>query len=293
MAQRILVLETSHPVVAALRRFLRAAGFEVQVAAPAEALQGIDVAGLSAVALRASAPEAPRLLETLRAADPTLPVALLLDEEDEQAGRLPADGTLTAPLTRTAVASLFGALARLRAQAGRVRELELERADRPAGLQDYEFVKKLLLVEVKRSRRYQYPVSLLLLAVDGWKERAASLAGQERSALLGEMLALVAGGVRDIDLPLLYDGERLLVFMPHTAALGARTVAQRLVRRARTHPAGITASVGVSTFDGEGTMSFSTLVRGATDALLEAQGRGGDQAEQGTGRPRRERAPSP
>jgi len=67
-------------------------------------------------------------------------------------------------------------------------------------------------------------------------------------------------------------------------------VAQRLVRRARSHPAGITASVGVSSFDGEGTMSFSTLVRGAADALLLAQGRGGDQAEQGTGKPRRERA---
>jgi PleD family two-component response regulator len=135
-------------------------------------------------------------------------------------------------------------------------------------------------------------VSLLLLAVDGWKERAARLDEHGRSALLGEVLALVAGGVRDIDLPLLYDEERLLVFMPHTAALGARTVAQRLVRRARTHPAQLTASVGVSTFDGEGTMSFSTLVRSAGDALLEAQGRGGDQAEQGTGRPRRERAPS-
>jgi diguanylate cyclase (GGDEF)-like protein len=292
MAQRILVLETSTPVVAALRRHLRAAGFEVLAAPPAAGLEGIDPASLAVVALRGSAPEGARTLEALRVADPTLPVVLLLDEEDEAAGRLPADGTLVAPLTRTAVASLFRALARLRAEGQRVRTLERELADRPAGLQDYEFFKKLLLVEVKRSRRYHYPVSLALLAVDGWKERAATLDEQRRSTLLGDMLALVAGAVRDIDLPLLYDGERLLVFMPHTDALGARTVAQRLVRRARTHPAGITASVGVATFDGDGTMSFSTLVRGAAEALLEAQGRGGDQAEQGTGRPPRERAPS-
>jgi two-component system cell cycle response regulator len=291
MAQRILVLETSHPVVAALRRFLRGAGLEVQAASPAAALEGVDVSGFAVVALRASDPAGPRALEALRAADPSLPVVLLLDDEDEPAGRLPADGVLVAPLTRASVVSLLGALARLRAEAGRTRQLERELAARPDGLQDFEFLKKLLLVEVKRSRRYHYPVSLLLLAVDGWKERAASLGERERSALLGETLALVAGGVRDIDLPLLYDGERLLVFMPHTAALGARTVAQRLVRRARTHPAGITASVGVSTFDGEGTMSFSALVRGAADALVEAQGRGGDQAEQGTGGPRLERAP--
>jgi len=197
-----------------------------------------------------------------------------------------------APLTRTAVVGLFGALARLRAEAARTRKAERELAAGPAALQDYEFLKKLLLVEVKRSRRYHYPVSLLLLAVDGWKARAAQLDDRKRSALLGEMLALVAGGVRDIDLPLLYDEERLLVFMPHTGALGARTVAQRLVRRARSHPAKVTASVGVATFDGEGTMSLATLVRGAATALAEAQERGGDQAEQGTGRSRRERTPS-
>jgi two-component system, cell cycle response regulator len=292
MAQRILVIETSHPVVAALRRFLRGGGFEIQVASPGAPLGSVDLSGFAVAAVRASAPDAPRVLEALRAADPALPVVLLLDEEEEPAGRLPADGALVAPLTRTAVVSLLGALARARAEAGRARELERELASRPVALQDYEFFKKLLLVEVKRSRRYHYPVSLALLAVDGWKERATSLDEQQRSSLLGEVLALVAGGVRDIDLPLLYDGERLLVFMPHTDALGARTVAQRLVRRARTHPAGITASVGVSTFDGEGTMSFSTLVRGAAEALLEAQGRGGDQAEQGTGKPRQERAPS-
>jgi hypothetical protein len=51
------------------------------------------------------------------------------------------------------------------------------------------------------------------------------------------------------------------------------------VKRARAHPGGLTASVGVGSFDGEGTMSFSALVRGAADALLEAQARGGDRAE--------------
>jgi two-component system cell cycle response regulator len=290
MAQRILVLETSPPVVAALRRLLHGAGFEVQVVSPSAALDGIDPAAFAVAALRASAPDGPRALEELRRADPKLPVVLLLDDEDEPAGRLPADGALVSPLTRTAVGSLFRALARLRAEVDRTRTLDRDLAARPPNLQEYEFFKKLLLVEVKRSRRYHYPVSLALLAVDGWKARAAKLDERARSALLGETLALVVGGVRDIDLPLLYDGERLLVFMPHTDALGARTVAQRLVRRARSHPAGITASVGVSSFDGEGTMSFSTLVRGAADALLQAQGRGGDQAEQGSEQPRRERA---
>ncbi len=289
MTQRILVLETSHPVVAALRRFLRGGGFEVQVAPPAAALDGVDPSQIAVAAVRPGTPDGRSAYDALRAADPTLPVVLLLDDEDEPEGRLPADGALVAPLTRTAVVTLFRALARVRDGDRRVARLERELAERPAALSDYEFFKKLLLVEVKRSRRYHYPVSLALLAVDGWRERAAALDDAARSALLGEVLALVAGAVRDIDVPVLYDAERLLVFMPHTDAIGARTVAQRLVKKARTHPSGLTASVGVATYDGQGTMSFSSLVRGAADALLQAQGAGGNRAEHTTPAARHDR----
>jgi two-component system cell cycle response regulator len=279
MAHRILLLDTSPPLVAALRRFVKGTDLELQVSASSGGLDGVDLGQVSVVAIRPAAPEGRRAFEALRTADPSLPVVLLVDEEDEPGSRLPADGTLVAPLTRTAVVSLFRSLARLRAEAELGRTMARQAAAHPAGLPDYEFFKKLLLVEVKRSRRYHYPVSLALLAIDGWAERAARLEGPLRSSLMGEVLALVASGVRDIDLPLLYDAERILVFMPHTDALGARTAADRLVKRARAHPGGLTASVGVGSFDGEGTMSFSALVRGAADALLEAQARGGDRAE--------------
>ena len=292
MAQRILLLDTSPPLVAALRRYLKGTDLEVQVAAPAGGLDGVDLGQIAVAAVRPSTPEGKRAFEALRTADPALPVVLLVDEEDEPGSRLPADGTLVAPLTRTAVVSLFRSLARLRTEAELGRTLARQVASHPAGLPDYEFFKKLLLVEVKRSRRYHYPVSLALLAVDGWAERAVRLDEPLRSSLLGEVLALVASGVRDIDLPLLYDAERILVFMPHTDALGARTAADRLVKRARAHPGGLTASVGVASFDGEGTMSFAALVRGAADALVAAQSKGGDRSEHAPSRQSREREPA-
>jgi two-component system, cell cycle response regulator len=284
MAQRILLLDSSPPLVAALRRFLKGSDLVVHVGTPSAGLAGLDPSQFSVAAIRPASPEGRSAFDALRAADPSLPVVLLLDEEDEPASRLPADGTLVSPLTRSAVLSLFRALARLRAETDLGRTLARQITAHPAALPDYEFFKKLLLVEVKRSRRYHYPVSLALLAVDGWTERAARLAEALRSALLGEVLALVASGVRDIDLPLLYDGERILVFMPHTDALGARTLAERLVKRAREHPGGLTASVGVATYDGQGTMSFASLVRGASEALLEAQATGGDRSVQAPAR---------
>ncbi len=287
MAHRILLLDASPPLVAALRRYLKGADFEVQVAAP-ESLDGIEFASVAVAALRPGTKAGRAAFDLLRTADHTLPIVLLVDEEDEPGARLPADGTLVAPLTRTAVVSLFRALARLRAETELGRTLARQMAENPSGLPDHEFFKKLLLVEVKRSRRYHYPVSLAMLSVDGWAERVGKLAEALRSALLGELLALVASGVRDIDLPLLYDHEHILVFMPHTDALGARTAAERLVKRARTHPGGLTVSVGVASYGGEGNMSLATLVRGAVGAHAEARKGGGDRAEQAVGRRKRE-----
>ncbi|HTP50837.1 MAG TPA: diguanylate cyclase [Anaeromyxobacteraceae bacterium] len=291
MAQRILVIEESGPVVAALRRHLEGAGFRVDVETPAGALEGIEPGTYAVAVVRPEVTGGPRLLDGLRRSDPALPVVLLYhDEEEASAEELSADALLVAPLSRPAVVSLCRVMARVRAQTLRIAELEKERA-RPAaaGIYDYEFFKRLLLMEVKRSRRYRYPVSLALVAVDRWKEVSARMAGRVRASLLAELLTLVAGTVRDIDLPLHYSEERLLVFMPHTAARGAQQVASRVVQRVRSHPAKLTVSVGVATFDGEGTMSFSSLVRAASDALERARTSGGDRTAHAAGRPRRDR----
>ena len=291
MAQRILVIEESGPVVTALRRHLEGASFKVEVATPAEALDGLEPDGYAVAVVRPEVAGGAAFLEALRAADPRLPVVLLFHDE-EAAGReeLSADGLLVAPLSRPVVVSMCRVMARLHAQARRIADLERERPT-ATGIYDYEFFKKLLLMEVKRSRRYRYPVSLALAAVDRWKEVSARMAARARAGVLAELLALAAGTVRDIDLALLYNQERLLVFMPHTGAPGALEVAQRLVKRVRTWHGGadVTASVGVATFEGQGTMSFSTLVRTASDALLAAQQAGGDRAIHAGGRARRDR----
>jgi diguanylate cyclase (GGDEF)-like protein len=293
MAQRVLVIEESGPVVTALRRHLEGASFRVDVATPAGALDGLEAGAYAVAVVRPEVAGGAPFLEALRRADPQLPVVLLFhDEEEASQEELSADGLLVAPLARPVVVSLCRVMARLHAQARRIADLEKAPA-RPtaAGLYDYDFFKKLLLMEVKRSRRYRYPVSLALAAVDRWKEISGRLDARSRSKMLADLLAVVAGAVRDIDLPLLFNEERLLVFMPHTAADGAMAVAQRLVRRVHAWHGGaeVTASVGVATFDGEGTMSFSTMVRAASEALARAQGAGGNQATHAGGRSRRDR----
>ena len=291
MAQRILVIEESGPVVTALRRHLEGARFKVEVATPAEALQGLEPGAWALAVVRPEVAGGAPFLERLRHADPLLPVVLLFhDEEHAAREELSADGLLVAPLSRPVVVSLCRTVARVGAQARRIADLERGRPI-SAGIYDYDFFKKLLLLEVKRSRRYRYPVSPALASVDRWREVSARMDERVRAAMLGDLLATVAKAVRDIDLPLLYAGDRILVFMPHTGAAGAIEVGRRVVHRVRTWHGGadVTGSVGVATFDGEGTMSFSGLVRSAADALLRAQQSGGDRAVYAGGRPRRDR----
>ena len=291
MAQRILVIEESGPVVTALRRHLEGAAFKVEVATPAEALSRLEPGGYALAVVRPEVAGGAPFLERLRQADPRLPVVLLFhDEEDAAREELSADGLLVAPLARPVVVSLCRTVARLGAQAHRIAELERGRPS-STGIYDYDFFKKLLLMEVKRSRRYRYPVSLALAAVDRWREVTARMADRVRAALLADLLGVVSSAVRDIDLPLLYNGERLLVFMPHTNPAGALEVGRRIVQRVRAWHGGadVTASVGIATFEGNGTMSFSTLVRAASEALLRSQQAGGDRALHAGGRTRRDR----
>lgn len=291
MAQRVLIVEPSKVVAQAMRRHLERGGFRVDPAHPAEALRKLQP-GVHAVAfLRPEVAGGTALADRLKEADPFLPVVLVYEDEEEAAGEaLVADAVLVGPLSGPVVVSCARAMARQRAQARRLAELERGGArSREPG--DYEFLKKLLLVEVRRSRRYRYPIALALAAVDHWRGVSEGLDQRARAGLLSDLLGVISRAVRDIDLALLYSRDRFLVFMPHTGAESGLQVSARLASRVRNHRGAVpvTVSVGVAAYEGEGTVSFSTLTRAASDALARAQAAGGDRAERAGARRKRER----
>ena len=231
MAQRVLIVEPSKVVAQALRRHLERGGFRVDLAVPAEAVTTLQPGAHAVAFLRPEAAGGTALLEKLKEADPLLPVVLVYEDEEEAAGEaLVADAVLVGPLAGPVVVSCARAMARLRAQARRLAELERGGA-RSRAASDYEFLKKLLLVEVRRSRRYRYPIALALVAVDRWKEVVAGLDQRARAGLLADLLGVISRAVRDIDLALVYSEDRFLVFMPHTGAESGLHVSARLASR--------------------------------------------------------------
>ena len=283
----------SKPVVSALRRDLEPAGFPMDAVAPGEAAARLDPARHVAAVVRAAA-GAGAVVAALKAVDPHLTVlALFFDEEEAEGfpGALGADGVLVGPLTAPQVAGTCALAARLTAAARRLHAAERTRPLTPSGEHDLGFLKRLLFVEVKRSKRYGIPLSLALVAVDGWEPLAAQLEPRARAAQLAELTGLVSGAVRDIDVAVPFSEERLVVLMPHTSSPGGLQVARRICARVRERAAGVplTVSVGVASHEGQGTVSFGSLVKRAAEALAGARAAGGDRAVGADPQKRRDR----
>jgi GGDEF domain-containing protein len=282
MAPRILLAEDAPAVIAAIRRGAEAAGVEVDAVAVAGADRRLLPREHAAAVVRGNV-TGRSVIARLRAADPSLPLIALFHDDDEASENVDAagaDGALVGPLSTGAVAGALRLALKLSAATRGVPPAT--RAPAPEPDRGLELLKRLIVLEVKRSRRYRLPVSIALLALDGWPEQAAHLPPAGRAAILGSVLATVTAALRDIDMAVPFPDDRIVVLMPHTARTGGLQVAGRIVSRIRqlALPVKVTASAGLASHDpdrGEA-VSFASMVKRAAEALSRARADGGDQA---------------
>ncbi|MEW6434074.1 MAG: diguanylate cyclase [Myxococcota bacterium] len=302
---RVLVAEPSVPVTNALRKFLEGVA-EVQTASYLdEAVQSVRARAPDVVIAAVSgAFDGEVLCAQVKKLSPLTRVVLTyppteFERAPDRAEENGADGFVVGPLKRHAVLAQLHAVMQQRELLAKLlaREQEIDRLKaksappkpaRPAtGLNtaDEAFFRKYLLLEVKRSKRYKYPVAVLLVALDALEARLKEEASPEfqRAAVRAEVLQALSELTRDIDLLMPFAGDKYLVFLPHTPRAGCMTVARRVVAKLRRLDAfvGGTASVGVASYDPKleprAQVSFGALVREATQALKKAQAEGGDR----------------
>jgi diguanylate cyclase (GGDEF)-like protein len=148
----------------------------------------------------------------------------------------------------------------------------------------FNHFKEVLFVEVKRARRYGFPLALAVLAFD---PIAGRMGDKLLSQLMGGLALAIRRSLRDTDYPVQYSADRVLLLMPHTDLAGSLIVARRICERvARAslqadddevlHP---TISVGVAAGEPGREYGFSDLVRQAQDGLMQAMARGGNRVE--------------
>ena len=304
---RIVVADASPAVAAALRGFLESK-YEVRAARDEdETLEAVTSFGADLlIASESDRFDAEALCAALKARDPDFPVILVYAPEegdpDGRALRAGAEACLQGPLKQGTVLSCVRnvlALTELRGKARMVRRasdlpegdegLDPLTDDEPVGVPDpsggptqaadFGAFRSLLAREVKRSRRYRYPVAFIVLAYDAFATGMPELETTDVQALLAAAKGILAKHLRETDLVSAFHPGSWVVFLPHTPADGALVVAERLRDKlGGLHRTYLTASAGVSAHvptEGTGDLSFGKLFRDATDALAQARAEGG------------------
>lgn len=126
---------------------------------------------------------------------------------------------------------------------------EVALRDGLTGLFDQSTFRLRLRRELERARRYELPLSVLLLDLDHFKrlnDEHGHLVGDQVLARLGQILR---EQVRAVDLVARYGGEEFAVVLPETGAAEARELAERLratVEAEFSGDLGVTLSAGVA-----------------------------------------------
>jgi diguanylate cyclase (GGDEF)-like protein len=163
------------------------------------------------------------------------------------------------------------------------RELEqLVVTDDLTGAFNYRYFDDRLDEEKRRARRYDQPLSLLMVDIDWFKRCNDKLGHQMGNVVLKGVVDVIDTSIRDTDILCRYGGEEFVVILPQTDNLEARRVGERIRAEIEATTFGngaefpltsITVSVGVTTYPDNGDTP-ERLVQIVDQALYRAKEQG-------------------
>jgi diguanylate cyclase (GGDEF)-like protein len=298
--RRLAISESGRTNQVRATEVARALGYEVVCATATEVRRAIRQEDGPDVVL-AGLPGAERLIGEigLRGEDRTIVIASMSGPADaarETCLRLGADLFTVRPHTADGLATVLFAASRLAAERERVRALREQESglrdrlqrygevDLTTGFQHIDFFKHVLVMELKRARRYGYSLALVMVAIDPRPTGASEPSPEATRKLRTRVAAAISSSIRDIDLPVDLSQDRLLVLLPYTDLSGATAVGKRVARAVRSYgfikdgPAQkqvLSVSIGVAALKPGRPASFARLFRDAGAALRAAQLKGG------------------
>ena len=156
----------------------------------------------------------------------------------------------------------------------------------PGALLPFEMFQRVLELEIKRARRYEYPLSVALFAVE--VDPPPPPAGI-RGILRARAGNALINTIRDIDMATQLDHERFLVLLPYTDLKGSAGVGRRVIAAVAAldpvvalgrsfQPRVVGAVAGGGPPDQQ--VSFAKLIKDATRALEQARRDGAELAVQ-------------
>ncbi len=154
-------------------------------------------------------------------------------------------------------------------------------------LPNRRYLEERLTEELNRSKRYDYPMSFLMIDIDDFKAYNDNNGHQAGDVALQITAHCLKASLRSADVASRYGGEEFCILLPQTGLAEAGAIADRIRHRvATTHfPHGklqtlgrVTISIGVSTFSSV-INSSETVIAAADRALYRAKSLGKDRIE--------------
>ncbi len=161
--------------------------------------------------------------------------------------------------------------------------VRLAAKDGLTGLYNHAYIKERLKQEIYRCRRYQYPLSLLMIDIDDFKSLNDNYGHVVGDRVLKTLSKLMQEILRPSDIIGRYGGEEFLVILPQTNSENSLAVAERIREniefyKFKVHPSKkkisrVTVSIGLCVFPDHGKTS-EDLIAFADESLYAAKKEG-------------------
>jgi diguanylate cyclase (GGDEF)-like protein len=153
--------------------------------------------------------------------------------------------------------------------------------DEVTGLYNRRFFSLRLEEEISRFRRFNHPVSVVVLDLDGFKSVNDEFGHAVGDETLRDVAQILMKHSRGINVVSRYGGDEFAVLLVETSKTGARLYADRIRQVVATFPfshgKNVTASFGVSSLPDDEAATSEALFRAADDALYGAKRAGKNQ----------------
>ncbi len=164
--------------------------------------------------------------------------------------------------------------AKLERKAGKYEQLSI--TDALTGLLNRRYLEERLAEEIKRSRRYGYPMSFMMLDVDEFKAYNDNYLHTAGDKVLQQLAHCMKDCLRGADVAARYGGEEFSILLPQTALTEARAIAERIREKVFVTDfphRRVTVSIGVAAY-APNIKTPEELISAADKALYQAKNKG-------------------